>query len=231
MQHLLRSEVTTFQVLPRFRETDQLHEQLDEEDVPHLTDLIVACSHGDVPAVEALLDQGANWRVSTSYGFNALTKAAQMGHREIVWVLLNRGVPADLKPPEGSTALIWACRDGRLDIAELLISAGADPNIMDGDSMTSLTCAAWADDLELVQFLVEHGANILPRQQHKDRSPVDLAAAENNGEVVEFLLRTLQGTAKRSAWQDAVATARSNKHKRLEQRLVQLGEEFFGSCR
>lgn len=199
---------------------------VDEADVHHLTDLIVACSHGDVPAVEALLNQGANWRVSTSDGFNALTAAAAKGHREVVRLLLNRGVPADLKAPKGSTALMWACRNGRLDIAELLISAGADPNVKDHDSMTALTCAAWNGDLELVQFLVNHGANILPPQRHKGRSSIQLAAAENNGEVVEFLLRNLVGVVKRTAWQEAVTVARSHKHKRLEQRLVQLGEEF-----
>jgi ankyrin repeat protein len=75
--------------------------------------LFEAVRKGDVAAVTAALDHGADVNAKFRYGTTALFKAAERGYAEVAKVLLDRG--ADVKVKDtfyGTTAITWAI-DGK----------------------------------------------------------------------------------------------------------------------
>ncbi|HEX3230645.1 MAG TPA: ankyrin repeat domain-containing protein, partial [Pyrinomonadaceae bacterium] len=76
-----------------------------------------AVRQGDLAAVTALLDKGADVNAKFRYGATALFKAAERGHTEIVKLLLARG--ADVKVKDtfyGATAMTWALDNDHTEI-------------------------------------------------------------------------------------------------------------------
>jgi hypothetical protein len=68
-----------------------------------------AVRKGDVAAVTALLDKGAEVNAKFRYGTTALFKAAERGHTDVVKLLLARGADATVKDSfYGATAMTWA---------------------------------------------------------------------------------------------------------------------------
>src|SRR5678810_1280680 len=71
--------------------------------------LFEAVRKGDVAAVTAALDKGADVNAKFRYGTTAIFKAAERGNAEVAKVLLDRG--ADVKVKDtfyGATAMTWA---------------------------------------------------------------------------------------------------------------------------
>lgn len=98
--------------------------------------LFEAVRKGDVAAVTAALDHGADVNAKFRYGQTALFKAAERGHTEVAKVLLDRG--ADVKVKDtfyGATAMTWALDHDHTDIVRLLLvkdTDGAEDVLMTG---------------------------------------------------------------------------------------------------
>jgi ankyrin repeat protein len=89
--------------------------------------LFEAVRKGDVAAVTAALDKGADVNAKFRYGTTALFKAAERGNAEVVKVLLDRG--ADLKVKDTfyqMTAMNWALDGDHIDVVRLFLEKGAD---------------------------------------------------------------------------------------------------------
>ena len=89
--------------------------------------LFEAVRKGDVAAVTAALDRGADVNAKFRYGTTALFKAAERGHTEIAKVLLDRG--ADVKVKDtfyGATAMSWALDNKHVGVVRLLLEKGTD---------------------------------------------------------------------------------------------------------
>lgn len=89
--------------------------------------LFEAVRKGDVAAVTAALDRGADVNAKFRYGSTALFKAAERGYTEIAKLLLDRG--ADVKVKDtfyGATAMTWALDNDHFEIVNLLLQKGAD---------------------------------------------------------------------------------------------------------
>ena len=89
--------------------------------------LFEAVRKGDVAAVTAALDKGADVNAKFRYGATALFKAAERGHTEIAKVLLDRG--ADVKVKDtfyGATAMTWAVDNKHVGVIRLLLEKSAD---------------------------------------------------------------------------------------------------------
>lgn len=89
--------------------------------------LYEAVRKGDVAAVTAALDRGADVNAKFRYGATALFKAAERGNAEITKVLLDRG--ADVKVKDtfyGATAMTWALDNDHYEVVRLLLQKGAD---------------------------------------------------------------------------------------------------------
>src|SRR5262245_37987103 len=81
----------------------------DPDKAPLGDELITAAKRGDVAAVTALLDKGADVNAKTPYGVTALIAAADKGHAEVIKVLLARKADAKAKDTfYNFTALSWA---------------------------------------------------------------------------------------------------------------------------
>ena len=84
--------------------------------------LFEAVRKGDVAAVTAALDHGADVNAKFRYGTTALFKAAERGYADVAKVLLDRG--ADVKVKDtfyGATAMSWALDNKHVDVVKLIL--------------------------------------------------------------------------------------------------------------
>ena len=84
--------------------------------------LFEAVRKGDVAAVTAALDKGADVNAKFRYGSTALFKAAERGNAEITKILLDRG--ADVKVKDtfyGATAMSWAIDGKHIEVVRLIL--------------------------------------------------------------------------------------------------------------
>lgn len=98
--------------------------------------LFEAVRKGDVAAVTAALDRGADVNAKFRYGATALFKAAERGNAEVTKVLLDRG--ADVKVKDtfyNATAMTWALDGKHTNVVRLLLqkdNEGVDDVLMTG---------------------------------------------------------------------------------------------------
>jgi ankyrin repeat protein len=96
--------------------------------------------------IQALLDAGADHRITTDDGNTALMAAAGMGHRSY-----QPRLPRGERSPSAEAAV------------KVLVEAGADVNAVNEADYTALHAATFRGWNEIVQYLVEHGADINAR--------------------------------------------------------------------
>ena len=98
--------------------------------------LFEAVRKGDVAAVTAALDHGADVNAKFRYGTTALFKAAERGYADVAKVLLDRG--ADVKVKDtfyGATAMSWALDGKHVEVVKLILqkdNADVDDVLMAG---------------------------------------------------------------------------------------------------
>ncbi len=117
------------------------------------TPLMRAARSGDVTAMRLLLAKGANPKLTTKTGVNALMFAAGVGYRD----KNTRGTEAEA-----------------LEAVKLLLDAGLDINVASTPGETALHGAGLRGADTIVQFLVDHGAAVNTRSQ-RGYTPLDIA--------------------------------------------------------
>jgi ankyrin repeat protein len=85
-----------------------------------------AVKAGDVRALEALLDAGADVDAKDEHGQTALMNAARDGHTPVVRLLVERGADLNHTAKFNLSALMLAVINGRDAIVGVLVDAGAD---------------------------------------------------------------------------------------------------------
>jgi len=141
--------------------------------------LFEAVRKGDVAAVTAALDRGADVNAKFRYGTTALFKAAERGNAEVAGILLARG--ADVKVKDtfyGATAMTWALNGKHVEVVRLLLQKSAD------EVNDVLMEGARESDENLVKLALERGG-IKP-----ETLTVALAVSEGNEKnagIVELL--------------------------------------------
>jgi len=114
--------------------------------------LFEAVRKGDVAAVTAALDRGADVNARFRYGTTALFKAAERGHTEVVKVLLDRG--ADVKVQDTfykATAMTWALDGKHVEVVKLLLEKGG------GDVGEVLMTGVREGNPELIKIALDNG--------------------------------------------------------------------------
>jgi ankyrin repeat protein len=114
--------------------------------------LFEAVRKGDVAAVTAALDRGADVNAKFRYGMTALFKAAERGNTDVAKVLLDRG--ADVKVKDtfyGATAMTWAIDGNHINVVRLLLAKDAEA----ADDV--LMSGVRGSNEELVKMALERG--------------------------------------------------------------------------
>lgn len=89
--------------------------------------LFEAVRKGDVAAVTAALDKGADVNAKFRYGTTALFKAAERGNADVTKVLLERGADVNVKDTfYRATAMSWALQNDHLNVVRMLLQKGAE---------------------------------------------------------------------------------------------------------
>lgn len=89
------------------------------------TPLMDAAEEGDINAVKALLDKGADVNKSGP-DYTALMVASARGRTDVVKLLMDRGADVNMVISSGMCALAFAAENGHTGIVEILVEKGAD---------------------------------------------------------------------------------------------------------
>ncbi len=149
-----------------------------------------AAMRGDMDAVRALLEEGADVNAAQGDGMTALHWAAQNGNVALADLLLHAKAKVDAVTRIGSyTPLHLASRNAHSAVAKKLLDAGSDPNAgtTTGGS-TPLHFAAGSGDVGTVTALLDEGAEINTREERWGQTPLIFAAAANRVDVLKVLL-------------------------------------------
>lgn len=93
------------------------------------TEWEAALRRGDVEALAALLDAGADVDALDGHGQTALMRAAHAGRLDVVQVLIARGADLNRSAKYHLTALMLAALGNHESVVGALLEAGADPAV------------------------------------------------------------------------------------------------------
>ena len=116
------------------------------------TELNDAAAKGDVSAVEALLDKGADVNARDKDDWTPLHFAAFVGHNDVVALLLDKG--ADLNAMEAKhdwTPLHFAALRGHKDVVALLVAKGANVKAKGKDGNRPIDVARTKETQDLLK--------------------------------------------------------------------------------
>ena len=187
---------------PNFRLKQPKALTIIEVSLDGATPLLLAAEVNNLGAVKALLDAGADPRITTEYGTTALALSAGAGTDEqrprapeeramaieVAKLLVEHGADVHAVGQFGWTALHAAAYQGLNDVIEYLVGKGADVNEMDAFGQTPLSIA-------LAVLVQDIGARRLqiPRRYRKDVADLLLklgATPLDKSGVVVVLQRT-----------------------------------------
>src|SRR5258705_1731021 len=138
-----------------------------------------AVRKGDLAAVTALLDKGADVNAKFRYGATALFKAAERGHVEIVKLLLARGADVSVKDTfYQATAMTWALDNDHVEIVAALLEKDS------GSVNDVLMTGAREGKPALVKVALARGA---VKPETLTAALVVASDDKNNAEIVSML--------------------------------------------
>ncbi|OHD55337.1 MAG: hypothetical protein A2Y33_08730 [Spirochaetes bacterium GWF1_51_8] len=133
-----------------------------------------------------LLDKGADFKVKTKMGQDALGMAVIADAEKVVKKLIGLGADVNSQNSAGVTPLFAACVNSRTSIVKLLLDNDAEVNIRNNKGDTPLMAAVKANNLEILKMLAEAGADI-DVINHAGEIPIDIAYQNGFSEIFEYL--------------------------------------------
>ncbi|XP_037344808.2 BRCA1-associated RING domain protein 1 [Pungitius pungitius] len=123
------------------------------------TPLHLAAIKGDVEAVNALLDQGADPNLKDNAGWTPLHEACNLGHLVVVEVLVSRGALLNTPGYENDSPLHDAVRNGHPAIVKLLLRLGASRHVLNQHGKRPADYAGSPEMLEIFLEAPEESQN------------------------------------------------------------------------
>ena len=118
-----------------------------------------AALNGAARSLKALLEAGADVRLTARDGSSALHCASAFGHTECVRLLLKAKAPVDATNKDGTTPLMCAAYEGHREIVKFLLTAGASHRARDDYGNEPLHEAARGGASATIQLLLSAGAD------------------------------------------------------------------------
>ena len=156
----------------------------------NVTALMMACWKGNVDAIHALLNAGADPNITDIKGATCILYAVDGDcSKETIQAIISRGADVNATDNSKLTPLIIACQKGYVDVVNVLLNAGADCNIADGQYGKTCIHTAIIRGCckELLENLIDHGADV--NATDKDSQTALMTACwKGNVEAINVLL-------------------------------------------
>ena len=128
--------------------------------------LLYAVIAGNIAAVEAFIEHGANIALIDRDGKNALLTAIDVGDIAMIKALLQKGADVNgkidarqyINPNIYGTSLAYAAASGQKEIVQLLLDSGAAAKIKTEDGATAMEFAHLHHHYEMMKLLEDAGA-------------------------------------------------------------------------
>jgi ankyrin repeat protein len=115
------------------------------------TALMIAAWTGNLPAVKALIEKGAE---VNRPGWAPLHYAAGNGKLDVISLLLEHHAYIDAESPNRTTPLMMAAWQGHIYAVKLLLDEGADPSLRNDKGMDVIDFARHGEHPDIVQGLI-----------------------------------------------------------------------------
>eukprot|EP00929_Paragymnodinium_shiwhaense_P104556 TRINITY_DN69114_c0_g1_i1.p1 TRINITY_DN69114_c0_g1~~TRINITY_DN69114_c0_g1_i1.p1 ORF type:complete len:983 (-),score=270.31 TRINITY_DN69114_c0_g1_i1:294-3242(-) len=160
----------------------------DVWDMDGNTPAYLAASHGQVPALEALVAAKANLDIADVDGVTPVSVAVQQEETKALKVLLDAGADANKTDLQGTGPLIWAVAENDIEAMRLLLEAKADVNLAAHDGSTPLHVASEGDQPVSLRMLLEAKADT-QRQTKEGQTALQVARMAQSEQAVKVLLK------------------------------------------
>jgi ankyrin repeat protein len=148
-----------------------------------------ATMRGDVAAIRALIDRGADVNLAHGDGMTPLHWAADRGNLEAATLLLKKGARLGAVTRIGGyTPLHVAARAGHAPVVAALLAAGADAGAVTTTGAVALHFAAASGSADAVTALIDAGGAVNAREPQWGQTPLMFAAAAGRTAVVRVLM-------------------------------------------
>ena len=141
-----------------------------------------------VESLSALLAAGASVKATTDYGETAVHWAARADATDTLPVLIAAGASVEATAANGATAVHWAAGANAVGALTALLAAQAPVETVAADGETAVHWAARTGAGEALTALAKAGADMEPRTERWNATPLHVAVDEGGVEGVEALL-------------------------------------------
>jgi ankyrin repeat protein len=150
-----------------------------------LTDAVAG---GDIPAVGALLEGGADPSTLQVDGSTALHWAIYRDDPEMVDLLVRSGADVDVANREGLTPIAMASMNGSAAIIRSLLDAGADASTPGSNGVTTVMLAARSGNPDSIRMLAASGVDINAKEDARETNALMWAAEQGHEDVLSALI-------------------------------------------
>ena len=157
--------------------------------ISNVTALMIACQKGNVDAINALLNAGADTNIADADGYTCLYKAIGAScSKQTLQAIIDHGADVNVTDKTTTTALMNACQMGNEDAIDVLLHVLADINNSDTDCYTCLHKAVSAGcNKQVIQAMIDCGVDV-NATSNQNKTALMWACEKGNVDAINVLL-------------------------------------------